>query len=491
MSEHQSRISQTNILVVDDTPKNLQLLVGLLKEQGYKVYAAPNGPRAIATVQKTPPDLILLDIRMPEMDGFEVCEKLKTDERTRDIPVIFLSALDEVVSKIKGFEAGGVDYITKPFQVEEVLARVETHVTLQKYRKHLEELVDARTRALRETHEELQTAFTEIQQLKNQLQEENIYFREEIKLEHNFEEIIGHSEALNDLLLRVQQVAPTDTTILILGETGTGKELIARALHHASPRKDRPLVKVNCAALPTHLIESEVFGHEKGAFTGATTRRIGRFELADKATLFLDEIGELPLELQSKLLRVIQEGEFERLGSSRTLKVDVRVIAATNRNLEVEVRAGRFRQDLYYRLSVYPLSVPPLRERQEDIPLLVRSFAQKFSKKLGKPIETISQKTLHALQQYDWPGNVRELENMIERAVITTQDRTLRVDVPQVPMRTMDTEKSLEDMERDYILHILNKTHWKIEGTHGAALVLGLHPSTLRSRMHKLGIKRQ
>ncbi len=491
MSENISKAPQANILVVDDTPENLRLLMGILVEQGYRVRPVSSGSRALATIRSELPDLVLLDIKIPDMSGYEVCEQLKADERTCDIPVIFLSALNEVVDKLKGFEVGGVDYITKPFQPEEVLARVETHLTLQKYRDDLEELVEERTLELRETNKQLQRSFEEIQRLKEQLQAENIYLREVIRLEHNFDEIIGQSEVLRYLLFKVEKVAPTDTTILIAGETGTGKELIARAIHAASPRKDRPLVKVNCAALPTHLIESELFGHAKGAFTGATAKRIGRFELADKATLFLDEIGELPMELQAKLLEVLQEGEFERVGSSRTIKVDVRVIAATNRNLEAEVRAGRFRQDLYYRLNVYLLSVPPLRKRPEDIPVLVRAFVQKLNKKLGKQIGTIPQHTMLALQRYAWPGNIRELENIIERAVITTPDTTLRVELPQTPVLTLEKRQTLEELEREHILHILAETNWKINGADGAAAILGLHPSTLRFRMHKLDIKRR
>jgi transcriptional regulator with PAS, ATPase and Fis domain len=362
--------------------------------------------------------------------------------------------------------------------------------------KQMGEKISARTDELQQEiterkrkERELQDSLAEIQRLQEQLQTENIYLREEIRLEHNFDEIIGQSEELRYVLSKVEQVAPTDTTVLIFGETGTGKELVARALHHASPRKDYPLVKVNCAALPAHLIESELFGHEKGAFTGAHTKQLGRFELAHRGTIFLDEIGELPLELQPKLLRVLQDGEFERLGSSQTIKVDVRVIAATNRNLKEEVRVGRFRRDVFYRLSVYPLSVPPLREHPNDIPLLVQVFVQKFSKKLGKQIETIPQKTMNALQQYPWPGNIRELENVIERAVITTQNNTLCADLPKTPELRFEIYKTLEEVEREHILRILEHTNWKINGDDGAAFILDLHPNTLRSRMQKLGIK--
>jgi formate hydrogenlyase transcriptional activator len=342
---------------------------------------------------------------------------------------------------------------------------------------------------LKKVQNALTDALTEIEQLKDHLEQENIYLQEEIKLEHNFEEIIGQSKHLKQALRKIEQVAPTTTTVLILGETGTGKELFARAIHSRSSCETRPLVKVNCATLPSNLIESELFGHEKGAFTGALQRQIGRFELADGGTIFLDEIGDLPLELQAKLLRVLQEGEFERLGNPRTINVDVRVLAATNRNLEEEVRKNRFRQDLYYRLSVYTITIPPLRERKEDIPLIAQSLVQKFNRKIGKDITSIPQKTIEALQNYAWPGNVRELENVIERAVINAHDSTLRVELPKTPTFTVDEEnKTLEEIEREYILRILQKTDWRIAGPDGAAEILGMNPSTLRSRIQRLGI---
>ncbi len=339
--------------------------------------------------------------------------------------------------------------------------------------------------------EALQKALTEVSQLKNQLQEENIYLREEIKLEHNFTEIVGHSDAIKYVLFKIEQVAPTDTTVLIMGETGTGKELVARAIHSESVRKDRPLVKVNCAALSASLIESELFGHEKGAFTGASARKIGRFELATGATIFLDEIGELPLELQAKLLRVIQEGEFERLGSSKTIKADVRIIAATNRNLKMEVQKGLFREDLFYRLNVFPITVPPLKQRREDIPQLVEYLVGRFSKKLGRDITSLSPAMLNALRDYSWPGNVRELANMIERAVINTHGPVLRMtELFEIPQADELSSKTLEEIEREYIIRILGDTGWRIEGPIGAAKILGLNPSTLRTRMSKLGIQK-
>jgi formate hydrogenlyase transcriptional activator len=356
---------------------------------------------------------------------------------------------------------------------------------LQKAHEELEQRVEERTA-------ELRTALSEIKIMKDQLEVENIYFRHENKMKHRFENILGQSDGLKYVLYRAEQVAPTDTTVLILGETGTGKELIASAIHELSPRKERPLITVNCAALPANLIESELFGREKGAFTGADTRQIGRFEVAHGSTLCLDEIGELPMELQAKLLRVIQHSEFERLGSSRTIKVDVRTIATTNRDLEEEVRKGRFRQDLYYRLNVFPITVPPLRQRKDDIPLLVQAFVERYSKKLGKQITSIQKETMKALQDYPWPGNIRELENIIERAIILCPGPVLQLtDRLEIPSPSFSsTVKTLEETERNQILKILSETRWRIEGKDGAGAVLGLHPSTLRARMHKLGIIR-
>ena len=345
----------------------------------------------------------------------------------------------------------------------------------------------------KDAEEALQTAHEEVNKLKNQLEAENIYLQEEIKLAHNFEEIVGHSDALKYVLYKIEQVAPTDSTVLITGETGTGKELVARAIHSASRRKDRPLVKVNCAALSASLIESELFGHERGSFTGASARKIGRFELATGATIFLDEIGELPLELQVKLLRVIQEGEFERLGSSKTIKADVRIIAATNRNLQMEVQKGLFREDLWYRLNVFPITVPPLKQRREDIPQLVEHFVKRFSKKLGKEIPSVPPATLKTLHDYSWPGNIRELANVIERAAINTQGTVLCMTdhfvMPHAEELSIST-KTLEEIEREHITRTLSNTGWRIEGASGAAKVLGLNPSTLRTRMNKLGIQK-
>jgi transcriptional regulator with GAF, ATPase, and Fis domain len=342
---------------------------------------------------------------------------------------------------------------------------------------------------------DLRDAFTEIDRLKTRLEAETAYLQDEIRLEHNFEGIIGRSPAIQYVLYKVEQVAATDTSVLVLGETGTGKELICRAIHNHSLRKARPLVKVNCAALPANLIESELFGHERGAFTGAQARRKGRFELADGGCIFLDEIGELPLDLQGKLLRVLQDGEFERLGSSMTIKVDARVIAATNRDLESLVQAGRFREDLFYRLNVFPITAPPLRERAEDIPMLAQFFMEKNSKQMGKRIEFIPENVKARLLEYPWPGNVRELMNVIERAVISSSGPKLRLadDLlyrPHAPTNGNDPLKSLQEIESEHILRVLERTKQRIDGPKGAAAILKINPSTLRSRMQKLGIKK-
>jgi len=339
-------------------------------------------------------------------------------------------------------------------------------------------------------------AFREIDSLKNKLKEEKLYLEEEIRTEYNFEEIVGNSPALKRVLQDVETVATTGSTVLIYGETGTGKELIAHAIHNLSSRRERTLVKVNCAAIPTGLLESELFGHEKGAFTGAIDRRVGRFELAHEGTIFLDEVEDIPLELQSKLLRVLQEKEFERLGSSRTLSVDVRVVAATNSDLAELVAEKKFRSDLYYRLNVFPITVPPLRERPEDIPVLVNFFAHKFAQQMKRPIESVAKETMSALTSYHWPGNIRELQNLVERGVILSRGTVLEIPLGELKQSTrtvsnhIDGSTTLEAVEREHILRVLSETGWVIGGTTGAAARLGLNRTTLNHRMRKLGITR-
>ena len=355
-------------------------------------------------------------------------------------------------------------------------------------------------------------AYEEIIDLKARLEKENIYLQDEIRTEHNFEEIVGNSPALLTVLRKVEQVAPTDSTVLIFGETGTGKELIARAIHEHSARAKRPLLKVNCSAISAGLVESELFGHVKGAFTGAFERHVGRFELADGGTIFLDEIGELPLETQVKLLRVLQEREFEPVGSNRPVRVDVRVIAATNRDLQESIRNGTFRSDFYYRLNVFPIDMPSLRERSSDIPQLAMFFLSRFAKKFGKDIQGISRTTLDRLVAYSWPGNIRELQNVIERAAILSQRSVLELGADTVPLLAASgspaepeerragvsgprpslepAATTLEELERNHIVAILNQTQGVVEGPRGAAKILGLHPNTLRHRLQKLGLKR-
>ncbi len=384
-------------------------------------------------------------------------------------------------------------------QTQLILLAIEDVTEREYYKRHLEKIVETRTAELvtarQEAEKRKQTAeeaLSEIKHLKEQLEQERAYLKDEIKLEHNHENIIGKSDTLKYVLYKVEQIAQSDTTVLVLGETGTGKELVARAIHSFSKRKNRALVKVNCAALPSNLIESELFGHEKGAFTGSSSRQLGRFEVADGATLFLDEIGELPLELQSKLLRVIQDGEFERLGSSRTIKVNARVVAATNRNLEEEVRQGRFRDDLWYRLNVFPITMPPLRDRIDDIPLLVEYYIKKISKRMGKTTGIIPKNVMNTLQNYHWPGNIRELENVLERAVINSSGPKLHlVDDLNKPFAYLSKSlHTLEAVERDYIVRMLEQTDWKVSGKNSAAHILGLNRSTLRARMRKLDIRK-
>jgi len=352
------------------------------------------------------------------------------------------------------------------------------------------------------TERSLEWAFEEIKSLREKLEAEIVYLREEIQFEERFEGIVGVSDPIKNVMRRIQQVADASTTVLLTGETGTGKGVFARALHEASRRRDKRFVKVNCAGLPPNLIESELFGREKGAFTGSTARQIGRFELADGGTIFLDEVGELSLELQAKLLKVIEDGEFERLGSPHPVKVDVRIVASTNRHLEEEIKKGNFRKDLFYRLNVFPVVVPPLRERKGDIPLLVRYYVEKFSKSHGRPVKKISNTAMKMMENYAWPGNVRELMNVVERAIIVSGSSDLRlteqIEIPIVgPVqekkpRVIESQgtKGLLEVERDHILKTLQETGWRVEGPKGAARFLGMNPSTLRARIKKLGIKR-
>jgi DNA-binding NtrC family response regulator len=446
-----------SLLVVDDDETNRDVLSHRLHRRGYTVTVAENGTLALDLIRARRFDLVLLDIVMPGPNGLEILQTLRQTFALTDLPIIMATARDQSADLVQALEMGANDYITKPFDFPVVLARVQTQLSLKRA----------------------------VEQIR--------YLREEIQSEYNFAEIIGASAAVGEVLEKVKRVAPTDSTVLLLGETGTGKELIARAIHSRSGRRCQPLVKVNCGAITAGLVESELFGHEKGAFTGAQERRIGRFELAHGGTIFLDEVSELPLETQVKLLRVLQEQEFERVGSSQTQRVDVRVIAATNRDLAEALKAKTFREDLYYRLHVVPLRLPPLRERKEDIPLLVEHFLAKLAKKLGKRLDGVAPDALAQMQAYSWPGNIRELQNVIERAVVLAAGPVIRLEdtlcpaTDEAPPRTCVT---LEEAERAHIRSVLGQARWVIEGKDGAAARLGLRPSTLRSRMQKLGIKR-
>ena len=394
-------------------------------------------------------------------------------------------------------DAGAYDELDLEFAqlvATQIAVAVDNAIHFQEAQLYQQQLAQERD-TLQRMLEKNVLAYREIDELKNRLEEEKLYLEEEISSHFNFREIIGSSASLKRALQAVQTVASTDSTVLIFGETGTGKELIARAIHNLSLRKDHTLVKVNCAAIPTGLLESEMFGHEKGAFTGAIEQRKGRFELAHKGTLFLDEIEDIPLDLQPKLLRVLQEHEFERLGSSRTITVDVRVVAATNADLSQLVSEKKFRSDLYYRLNVFPITLPPLRDRREDIPLLVHFFAQKFGKIMRKPIERIPTETLTALTQYTWPGNIRELQNLIERAVILSRGTVLEVPLTELKQTgklaiEQNGNSTLEAVEREHILRVLRETNWVIGGAGGAAARLGVPRTTLNNKMQKLGINR-
>jgi formate hydrogenlyase transcriptional activator len=510
-----SEILNASILIVDDQQANVQLLEQMLGDAGYLRISSTGDPTEVCQLyRENRYDLILLDLQMPGMDGFQVMEGLKEVEAGGYAPVLVITA--QPGHKLRALAAGAKDFIAKPFDLVEAKTRIHNMLEVRllykkvdNYNKDLEQKVRERTgelilsnRQLRDEvlerqrgEESLREANAEINRLKDRLEAENSYLQQEVGSQYNFGEIIGKSDILAQVFLRVAQVAPMDATVLLTGETGTGKGVVARAIHTSSSRKERPLITVNCTTLPAALVESELFGREKGAFTGSHTRQIGRFELADGGTIFLDEIGELPLALQCKLLRVLQDGEFERLGSSRTIKTNVRIIAATNRVLEQEVREGRFREDLYYRLNVFPITMPPLRERKDDIRLLVDHFVAKFNKKIGKKIKTVSKGTMSSLQQYHWPGNVRELESVVERAVITSQGSSLQVldRFDSVRKESEPTGERVQDLillEQDLIRNALQKTGWRIEGKNGAAQLIGLNPSTLRFRMRKYGITR-
>jgi DNA-binding NtrC family response regulator len=388
------------ILIVEDDPLEADLLKQELSDRGYETCWAGDGEKALALIQKTPPDLILLDVVLPGMDGLEVVRKIKSNPRTRFIPVIMVTALADLEERIKGLDSGADDYITKPFKTFELLARVRSMLRIHRM------------------YRDLSAARAELKES----QAENSLLRKEIQRKYAFDQIIGQSPAMEKVFYLMEKAIESPVSVLIQGETGTGKELVARSIHYNGPRKEKSFVAQNCAALPEGLLESELFGHKKGAFTGAVADKKGLFEIAHKGTIFLDEIGDTPLPLQVRLLRVLQEGEIRRLGEGVPLKVDVRVIAATHRDLKAEMEAGRFREDLYYRILIFPIPLPPLRERKGDVPLLTEHFLRKYSQRLGKECR-ISPECLAFLDAYTFPGNVRELENEIARAMTLAPDR--------------------------------------------------------------------
>ena len=441
------------VYVVDDDPSAREGVAGLIRSAGLKARTFTSAQEFLATPRPEIPSCLVLDVNLPGLSGLDLQQELaKSGDQ---IPIIFLTGHGDIPMTVRAVKAGAVDFLTKPFDDEDLLSAIRQCIA---------------SNGKQETRTEM--SFGQMQ-------------------------IVGNSRALKQVLELVRTVAPSDSTVLLLGETGTGKELIARAIHNCSPRKNRPFVKLNCAAIPTGLLESELFGHERGAFTGAITQKIGRLELANQGSLFLDEIGDIPLDLQPKLLRVLQEREFERLGSTQTKKVDVRIVAATHCALEEMVVQKQFRLDLYYRLNVFPISVPPLRERREDIPLLVRHFVQQFARKMHKTVESISSQTMEALVQYAWPGNVRELQNVIERSVVVYEKGELSVSKDWLAHECFLTEPAPHPSfrkstieEREMIGAALAEAHGHVSGPLGAAAKLGIPPSTLESKIRAMKINK-
>jgi DNA-binding NtrC family response regulator len=464
------------VCVIDDEPSVQKGLSNLLRSVGLKVRTFASAQEFLINRPREALSCLVLDVQLPGISGLDLQQELVNGDA--QIPIIFLTGYGDIPMSVRAIKAGAIEFLTKPFREEDLLSAVDQAIKRGQ----------------------------QIEQLENQPTQEQPYLENELRSEISFPDMVGKSAALRRLLLLVEKVARSDSTVLILGETGTGKELIASAVHQLSRRRDKPLIRVNCTSIPKELFESEFFGHAKGAFTGAIKDRAGRFEGAAGGTLFLDEVGEIPLELQSKLLRVLQEKSYERVGEEKTRRADVRIVAATNRDLKREVEAGRFRQDFYYRLNVFPLTVAPLRDRKEDIPLLATHFIDLSVKEFGCARPILTRLGLEILQKYDWPGNIRELRNVIERAVILAQGDALEFDVPGTSssvdltsfgQRKVDrseakylTESEIRGRERDNVFAVLEKTGWKIKGVDGAAELLGVKPNTLFARIEKMGLKR-
>jgi DNA-binding NtrC family response regulator len=443
------------VYVVDDDPSAREGVAGLIRSAGLMAKTFASAEEFLAAPRPKMPSCLVLDVSLPGASGLDLQQELaKSDVQ---IPIIFLTGQGDIPMTVRALKAGAANFLTKPFDDEELLNAIRQCITSD--------------------------------------EEERLYLESEIRSEHNFDDIVGKSDALHKVLEQIAIVAPTDSTVLLHGETGTGKELIARAIHNLSSRRDRTFVRMNCAAIPSGLLESELFGHEKGAFTGALMQRRGRFELADHGSLFLDEIGDISLELQPKLLRAVQEQEFERLGSAKTLHVDVRMIAATHRDLAAMIREGKFREDLFYRLNVFPIEIPPLRERREDVPLLINYFVSKLSRQMGKKIKSIPKLAMEVLTNCPWKGNVRELANFLERAVILTRGEELEVPIAELsPTSEMgvasSSTSSFRQAESTVILEALRAASGRIAGKGGAAERLGLKRTTLQNKIRRLGIAR-
>ncbi len=448
------------VYVVDDDPSAREGVAALIRSAGLMVKTFASGEEFLAVPRPKIPSCLVLDVNLPGASGLDLQQELSESDGW--IPIIFLTGHGDIPMTVRALKAGAANFLTKPFDDEELLNAIRQCITSD--------------------------------------EEERLYLESEIRSEHNFDDIVGKSDALRKVLEQIAIVAPTGSTVLLHGETGTGKELIARAIHNLSSRRGCPLVPINCAAIPSGLLESELFGHEKGAFTGALMQKKGRFELADHGSLFLDEIGDISLELQPKLLRAVQEQEFERLGSAKTIHVDVRIIAATHQDLAVMIREGKFREDLFYRLNVFPIEIPPLRERRGDIPVLVNYFVSKLSRQMGKKIKSIPEQAMEVLANASWPGNVRELENFIERAVILTRGSELNVPIAELkdemPAHRADSvpafhsASTFHDAERQAIIDALKAASGRIAGAGGAAERLGLKRTTLQNKMRRLNVAR-